>query len=144
MTKVLKIVKVRVNVMVSVMLFVGLTGCKLEGEDIGDLYGRWKLQSFSTGSGILCQSDTLYLSFQASVYQYQPNWQYDWGTYRHANDSLTLNPLAYQSSFGFRNLMHDDSYNGCFPVSFRVQKLSDKEMILQRSDSVWKFRKYLE
>ena len=123
---------------------VGITSCTLEGEDIGDLYGRWKLQSFSTGSGYLCQSDTLYLSFQAEVYQYQPNWQFDWGTYRHANDSLTLYPLAYQSGFGFRNLMHDDSYNGNFPVSFRVQKLSDKEMILQRSDTLWRFRKYLD
>lgn len=129
---------------ISILAYASLTSCKLEGEDIGDLYGRWHLHTITSDAGLVYEPDTVYLSFMAQVYQYQPNWQYDWGTYERRNDSLTLNPLAYQSAFGFRDLMHNSSYDGMQSVSFLVRQLSNKEMTLQRSDTLWYFKKYME
>lgn len=121
-----------------------LAGCKPGTEDIGDLYGRWHLHGITNNDRDICGCDMVYISFMDNVYQYQPNWDYDWGTFKRSTDSLTLNPLAYQSAFGFHDLMHNESYDGLHPVSFKIQLLNDDEMVLQRSDSVWHFRKFLE
>ena len=117
------------------MLPLTIAGCT-EGSDIGDLYGRWKLQSIEGCMGTIAQPDTIFLSFQGDVYQYQPNWQYDWGTYQLTDTTLTLNPLAYMSAFGFRDLMHNLAYDGQHPITFRLNQLTDQNMQLQRHDTI--------
>lgn len=121
-----------------------LSSCKLEGEEIGKLYGRWRLRSITSDGQLVAEPDTVFLSFQADVYQYQPNWQYDWGTYTQRDGELTLNPLAYQSGFGFRDLMHNNCYDGLQPICFQIIHLTEKQMTLQRNDTLWQFRKFLD
>lgn len=129
---------------ICILACASLASCKPEGKEIGDLYGRWRLRSISHDAGVISEPDTVYLSFMSNVYQYQPNWDYDWGTFERTADSITLNPLAYQSSFGFRDLMHNDAYNGLQPVSFKVENLSRQDMVLQRGDTLWHFRKFID
>lgn len=133
-----------VILLITVLAAITITGCRLKGEDIGNLYGRWHLHSISDQDGIIYEPDTVYLSFMATVYEYQPNWKYDWGTFERKGDSLTLNPLAYMSAFGFRDLMHNDAYDGLKPISFEIRTLTDNDLILQRSDTIWIFCKFLD
>jgi len=136
--------KVLTALLVTVSTLVSVTSCRLKGEAIGDLYGRWHLHSISNSSGLICEPDTVYISFMATVYQYQPKWKYDWGTFERTADSITLNPLAYMSEFGFYDLMLDSTYNGLQPISFRVRSLNDYDMYLERTDTIWHFHKFLE
>ena len=128
----------------ALILAPALHSCRLEGEDIGDLYGRWKLVLVHNAHDTIAQPELIFLSFQAEVYQYQPNWRYDWGTFLHEADSLTLHPLSYRSDFGFKDLMHNEAYDGSKPIVFQIERLSDKRMELTRSDTVWVFSKFIE
>lgn len=118
-----------------------LTSCMPDGADIGDLYGRWKLNGVTAPTTVeYC--DTLYLSFQGDVFQYQPHWDYDWGTFRKTADSLILNPLQYGkyhfAELGLTILADDQS------AAFKLDALSDKQLQLSRHDTVWIFKKYIE
>ncbi|MDO4496968.1 MAG: lipocalin-like domain-containing protein [Bacteroidales bacterium] len=119
-----------------------LSNCEAEGaNEAGDLYGRWKLESVKATAPV-AHSDTLYLAFQGKVYQYQPNWDYDWGTYRHTADSLILNPLQYEKYF-FKEmgitLGHPRE-----SAAFKIDELSKKRMQISRHDTIWYFKKYIE
>lgn len=118
------------------------SACEADGfDEAGDLYGRWKLISVESPTPI-AYSDTLYLAFQGNVYQYQPNWDYDWGTYRHTADSLILNPLQYER-FIFKEL--GISVNHVRDKApFKIDLLERKNMQLSRHDTIWHFRKYIE
>lgn len=126
---------------------LAFNSCKVEGEEIGDLYGRWKLTTISDNTSIIDTPDTVFLSFQAEVYQYQPNWHYDWGTYEKSETSLILNPLSYQSAFGFKALLHNDDYawkHWQKPLSFQIKTLNNKNMILTRNDTILVFKKFID
>lgn len=124
---------------------LALSSCKLDGEDIGPLYGRWKLESISDPTGLLAQPELMFISFQGEVYQYQPNWQYDWGVYSKPDDkTLTLKPLSYMSAYGFHDLMNNDNYDGQHPVTFQIEQLDKNNMTWTRNDSVWVFKKFVQ
>lgn len=129
------------------ILWIGALSCMLAGcdpdgvDEAGDLYGRWKLMSIDAPTPIYC-SDTLYLAFQGGVYQYQPNWDYDWGTYSHTTDSLILNPMQYERYY-FRE-MGITVKHPRDKAQFKVDILEKKRMQLSRHDTIWYFKKYIE
>ncbi len=118
-----------------------LSSCEPDGADIGDLYGRWHLKSIMAQTGPVQHNDTLFLAFQGEAYQYLAGWgNKDWGTYRKTNDSLYLNPLAYGGSLMELKVKAP----GNQPIGFRLERLTDKDLILARQDTTWTFRKFLE
>lgn len=132
----------RLNGLILITISLFAASCNPDGVDeLGDLYGRWKLEKVDSPTPIY-YSDTLYLAFQDKVYQYQPNWDYDWGTFTRTADSLILNPLQYER-FYFKemgitlNKQRDKA-------PFKIDHLSRKNMQLSRHDTIWHFRKYIE
>lgn len=120
-----------------------LSACMPEGADIGDLYGRWHLEEVTAPTPV-GYSDTLYLSFQGQVYQYQPNWEYDWGTYRQTSDSLILNPVQWERFYFHEMGLTCIKTGSRTPAAFKLSLLTNKQMILERNDTVWSFHKYIE
>lgn len=119
-----------------------LGGCMPEGaSELGDLYGRWKLERVESPTEIH-YADTLYLAFQGEVYQYQPNWDYDWGTFRKTDDSLILYPMQYERFYFEEMGIHLEKARDKAP--FKIDHLSDKRMQLSRHDTLWHFKKYIE
>lgn len=105
------------------------------GDDIGDLYGRWKLESFSCPVNT-ARPDTVFIGFQGQAYSYQPNWTYNWGIYIRNDKELFLGKLQYGGSLKALFLEEESAL-------FNIEYLSRKKMILTRNDSVWVFNKYL-
>lgn len=105
------------------------------GDDIGDLYGRWKLDSFSC-SETTSHPDTIFIGFQGDAYSYQPNWEYYWGVYEKTDTTLFLSELQYGGRFTAMFLDSEYAY-------FTIVSQTEKELVLMRNDSVWVFRKYL-
>jgi len=119
-----------------------LAGCHADGYDeAGDLYGRWKLTNVSAPTPIV-YTDTLYLAFQGYVYQYQPNWDYDWGVYHHRNDSLILGAMQYDKFHFLEMGIAGRKMNE--GVDFKIDELTKKKLQISRHDTIWMFKKYLD
>lgn len=128
--------------LVCMLTACALSACNADGfDEAGDLYGRWKLTSVKAPTPV-SHADTLYLAFQGEVYQYQPNWDYDWGTYIHTEDSLILNPLQYEK-YNFKELGITVGSNRA-KAAFQIDLLDRKNMQLIRHDTIWYFKKYIE
>ena len=117
-------------------------GCEPDGADIGNLYGRWHLESIESAQGPVVHNDTIFLSFQGTAYQYLVGWgHFDWGSYRKTADSLVLNPLAYGGNFIDIGIVPDPKRQ---PTGFALQKLNNHDLIISRHDTVWSFSKFLD
>jgi len=117
-------------------------GCEPKGADIGDLYGRWHLESIDSHAGSIGHNDTIFVSFQGTAYQYLVGWgHFDWGTYRKTADSLVLNALAYGGNFEALGIQH---WPSDWPLDFHLDELTDDDLVLSRHDTVWCFSKFLE
>lgn len=133
-----KVLHMMTVVMAAIYAF---SSCDPDGTEIGDLYGRWYLKSADCPDGTIEHCDTLFLAFQGDAYQYQAGWgHHDWGSYRMTSDSLILNPLAYGGDF--KKLGIDLAARQ--PLGFRLDRLTDKDLIISRNDSVWSLDKFLE
>ena len=110
------------------------TSCTTNGADIGELYGRWKLRSFTCPTEEY-RPDTLFLGFQGEVFSYWPNWTYNWGTYVRTDSTLLLHRMQYGGDFSAMRLPLETAL-------FTIDALHGNELILSRHDSVWIFKKY--
>lgn len=132
----------RLSLIFTATLLLGTVACNPEGVDeLGDLYGRWKLESVDSPTPIQ-YCDTMFLAFQDQVYQYQPHWQYDWGIFKKTTDSLILYPVQFMR-FRFQELGITVNHpKDCAP--FKIDQLENKRMQLSRHDTIWYFRKYIK
>lgn len=105
------------------------------GDEIGTLYGRWKLDSFSS-EGTTVHPDTVFIGFQGEAYAYQPNWTYNWGIYTKNDTALHLHKPQYGGTFRAMYINADSA-------SFSIKLLESRKMVLVRHDSVWTFKKIL-
>lgn len=111
----------------------------IAGDDIGDLYGVWKLQSFQCNK-YSEDFDSLFLGFQADLYSYQPNRDYFWGKFKRTEKELFLSELQWGGGdFVLIHLPKNEK-----SPSFSIDKLDKKELIISRNDSIWSFKKYLD
>lgn len=111
-----------------------IAGCSANGDDIGELYGTWKLESLTSDAGTVT-FDTIFMAFQGEAYSYNVNWSVDWGVYQLSDNTLTLNPLQSGKTF---KAMHLD----ITAPTFTINHLGSSSMTLQRSDSIWTFKKH--
>lgn len=125
------------NVFLFLAILVAVCMCQCtNGDDIGDLYGRWKLDSFSCKS-LTIYPDTVFMGFQGDAYSYQPNWTYNWGVYTKSDTTLFLHQLQYGGTFKAMYIEADSAL-------FTIRQLENKELVLMRHDSIWSFRKILD
>lgn len=108
------------------------------GDDIGDLYGRWKLEVFQTPSGVFTPDD-VFIGFQGNVYSYYPEWKsYDWGMYEIKGDSMIFLPMQWETRFTKIGI------NGT-TARFKILEMNENSLKLSRSgnDSIWIFKSFL-
>lgn len=126
----------------SILIFVicscFYSSCNFGEEGIGDIYAVWKLDRFECKINTF-QPDTVFLAFQKYkgqyYYSFEPNWNRFSGIYTMNDNVLTLHKS---------NTYFEDMYLYETEPSFNVTALTSDKLILQRSDSIWSFSKFLE
>ncbi len=111
-------------------------GCSTNGDDIGDLYGTWKLKRFECPQDTV-NFDTVFISFQGEAYQLHVNWntQNAWGVFEYSGDLLYLRKQQYGGDFSAFRIAGKEA-------RFHVDGLSGKKLTLSRNDSVWYLKKF--
>lgn len=123
------------SITISFFTLVLFTQCT-EGDEIGDLYGRWKLVEFRCNATTI-QPEYLYIGFQGETYSYQPSKaMYDWGMYEIKGSTFHFKPMQWDADFKAMYL------NERSP-SFKIDLMNGDNLILSRNDSVWTFKKFL-
>lgn len=121
------------------------TSCDPDGTDIGDLYGRWKIESIESSAGAIDHSDTLFIAFQGRTYQLQAGWgHHDWGPYEMTEDSIFLFPMASRTDLSSIGIPQAFGAGFNHPIGFRIESLDNDDILLNRSDTLWHFSKFLE
>lgn len=122
--------------LLGIVLSMVIGGCSTNGDDIGDLYGTWKLMRFECPQDTV-NFDTVFISFQGEAYQLHVNWntQNAWGVFEHTGELLYLRKQQYGGDF---SAFHIDGKE----VQFHVNSLSSKNLTLSRNDSVWYLKKF--
>lgn len=126
------------SVLLSVFCSCLYCSCNFGEEGIGDIYAVWKLDRFECNAQTF-EPDTVFLAFQKYKGQYyyslEPNWHRYAGKYTMTGSVVTL----HKSNTHFEDLYLDET-----EPSFNVATLTSDKLILQRSDSIWSFSKFLE
>lgn len=123
----------------------GWTACDPDGTDIGDLYGRWKIESIASDAGPIDHNDTIFIAFQGRTYQLQAGWgHHDWGPYEMTADSIYLYPLASRADLSSLGISKAFGTNHTQSAGFRIEALDNDDLLLGRNDTLWHFSKFLE
>jgi len=133
----------------SVYFFAYLMFSCQNGEDIGELYGQWKLDEATDINGESFVKDGMYLSFQSrvacvkQVNHITHGYQDVFAAFRQEGDSLL---------FHFSSSSHsvDDTVMVCRTFRFEpfintrlhIVKSSDRNLILEDHGTCWYFSKY--
>lgn len=130
--------KIVLSVLLSVFCSCFYSSCNYGEEGIGDIYAVWKLDRFECNAHTF-EPDTVFLAFQKYkgqyYYSFEPKWKRFIGEYTMTESVLTL----HKSNTNFEDMYLDESM-----PTFRVTTLTSDKLILQRSDSIWSFSKFLE
>lgn len=107
-----------------------------KGDDIGDLYGRWKLVKFECPA-FKEMPDSIFIGFQGHNYSYQPNYRiYDWGMYELKSNTFCFLPMQWGTDFEKIHVKEKRAV-------FKIELMNSNDLVLSRNDSVWTFRKFL-
>lgn len=125
---------VYISVVISTLML--LASC-YKGDEIGNLYGRWKLDSFSCSQSGTVEVQDVFMGFTGEVYSLHVNKGYDWGMFAKTDTELYLNKAQYGTNF-------HGLFLGATPTAkFSIKQLDSKNLVLQRNDSIWTFSKLL-
>lgn len=118
------------------LLCLVFAGCSTDGDEIGNLFGTWKLTRFECPQEKV-DFDTVFISFQGEAYEIQANWELldAWGVYERTDDELHLMKLQYGGDF---KVFHLDALE----AKFHIDALSKKSLVLSRNDSIWYLKKF--
>lgn len=107
-----------------------------KGDNIGSLYGRWKMAKFECPT-LTETPDSIFFGFQGETYSYQQDYKsYDWGMYQNDGTTFRFLPMQWDGSFQRIHISEKSP-------SFHIQEMSSKRIILTRNDSVWTLEKLL-
>lgn len=125
-----------------------LMSCQ-NGEDIGSLYGQWRLEQIVDETGEVHQPEGLYLSFQGQVcWAKQVNdkthgYQDVFASCRQVGDSLLL---QYTSRYGYASDTSLVCKTFCFPsfddCRLRIVRLDDTHLELASASRLWRLGNY--
>lgn len=116
----------------SILLFSQCT----KGDEIGDLYGRWKLVRIECPS-FSETPDSIFFGFQGQAYSFQANYKsYDWGMYEIVGNIFLFKPMQWNGNFKRIHLEERSP-------SFKIDLMDEEDIFLSRHDSVWVLKKFL-
>ena len=130
-----------------IIALISLTGCLHNDGDIGPLFGRWKLKSYTVDNQTV-SCDSVFISFQGNVTDIRkvlPEFQFiqNYGLYEKVNDSIFLFLSENDPSIDYfapelYKEFHFDSNND----RFLIKSISEKKMTFEKGNRSWYFEKY--
>lgn len=126
-----------------------LSACQ-NGEDMGRLYGLWRLESIQTEQQELLHPTDLYLSFQSEVVEAKEvsegshGYVCLFGTARHDDDHLTMHFTELDTTIVTRRYLLEQRFHfpAQDPLILQISKLNGTTLTLQEGQSEWRFVKY--
>lgn len=139
----------RLAIIIAILLFGTFSYSCQNGDDIGSLYGQWRLEEATDASGVSFAKEGMYLSFQdkvACVKQVNTvthGYQDVYAAFQQKGDSLL---------FHFSSISHsvDDTTMVCRTFRFQsftntrlhVENEDDNQLVLEDKGTCWRFKKY--
>lgn len=136
--------------LLSVCLVAALVSCQ-NGDDVGELYGQWKLESKTGGETIDLESSYAYwLCFQGDVVSLRKTnernhtYQEVFGNNTFSDDQLSIQFVAINKAVNDTLLVEKTLELGNFTsVNLHIDRLDGKRMDLSRQDGIsWHFIKW--